>query len=346
MISFKLLMVLATLGVAYSQNAVAPVLIWGNHPSIDKMTSNLAKVSSNNIEDWITKPASEDEDTHVLVGILESLSLPDLFKTYGDVSVFSNVQSSMSNSKYKKILFQTNVQSKRMHDAFDESVSGVQDLVATSDSMKIHVIKIAPKGEDLSETLKMSDNIMHKACKEHASLYNSYICVMTGSSGAGGEETDHVRIARCLKPPRVEPLSSKSPPNSYFVPGFVSIDTTSKPLFQFLVGNQSKEYNLTKIDKPTESNNTLIVYFQDKDNSSPKIRLAFTFISNSTYWSLEHIGYGDDAKSEVVLKPPEKIFSSSEYPTFITPSKVVFQNYDKTYNLTFCSLQVDYDVFS
>ncbi|XP_065221548.1 V-type proton ATPase subunit S1 [Planococcus citri] len=341
MISLKLLTVLATLGVAYSQNAAAPVLIWGNHHSIDKMTSNMGKISANNIEDWIMKPSTENEDTRVVVGILESFSLPDLFKKYGDESVFSNVQSSMGDSKYKNFFVQTNGLSKRIHDAADESVSGVQNLVATSDSKKIHVIKITPKGENLAETLKMSDNIMHKACKEYASLYKSYICVMTGSSD--GQETDHVRIARSLlqtNEPAAE-VKSETPMNIYFSPGFALIYTKTTPVFWTVVDNQSRRYNLTKIGETTKSEKTLFVYFQDKANSSPKIRLAFTFINESSTWSLEQIGYGDGAKNQVIMKPSIKI-SSSFGNSFHTPSKVVFRSDDLVYNLTFNSLQVEF----
>ncbi|XP_065202045.1 uncharacterized protein LOC135832612 [Planococcus citri] len=342
MISFKLLSILTTLGVAYSQKAAAPVLIWGNHHSIDKMTSNVGKLSTDSIEDWIMQPATEDQDTHVLVGILESLALPDLFKKYGDESVFSNVQSSMSDSKYKNFFVQMNASPNGIEPLLNmSSLSGVQNLVTTSDSKKIHIIKIIPKGEEITETLKMSDNIMHKACKEHATLYKSYVCVMTGSSG--GEEGEHVRIARSLlqtKEPAAE-VKAETPMNIYFSPGFALIYTKTTPVFQMLVDNQPKEYHLTQIGDITKSDKTLFVYFQDKANSSPKIRLAFTFINESTTWSLEQIGYGDGAKSNVILKPSIKI-SSSFGNSFHTPSKVVFQDDDMKYTLTFSSLQIEF----
>lgn len=340
MAAFKLLTLLAFLGVAYSQNAAAPVLIWGNHHSIDKMTSNSGKISADNIEDLIKAPASEDdENTHVLIGILENLSLNDLFKKYGNENVFSSVKTMMDQSKYKNFLAQVNSVTKKNAATANASFPDVQNLVESDDPKQIRFIKITPKGEDVTETLKMADNIMYKACTEHASQYKSYICVMTGSSGR--EEEEHFRIARSLlqtqAPAAEEPDLSQ---DVYYLANFALVYTKPYPVFE---NNKTKaSSNLTKTTAaPTPNGKTMFVRFQDKAAAGTLFRFGFIFENNNSSWSLTNISYGDDVKSSVILTPSIPITTSFGY-SFHTPSKVVFKNDTEGIRLTFNSLQVEF----
>lgn len=239
MAAFKLLTILATLGVAYSHDSPAPVLIWGNHRSIDKMTSNSGKFITENVEDFMRNSDFKDgENPHVLIGVVPSLSMSDLFKKYDNDNVFGGVQKLMSGSTYTNFFAQAVGSPKENH-----SFSEIQNMVASSDPKQIHVIKITPKGEDSTETLKMSDNIMHKACKEHASQYKSYICVLTGSSG--GQEENHARIARSLLQvtPTEEPDLSQ---DVYFLANFALVYTKPSPYLENKKSTPPEKYNLSR----------------------------------------------------------------------------------------------------